>query len=128
MCLFFNRCAMIYTLHTHPSSHLVVGASYQCAPVTHQDQGIRTSLREVFLYPWLFKPQKIVGTKSCPMALLPTGVVVLRRNGPDPLWLKIWAYQSVLIVYKTFIKRLSDLPIRSRGFYSNPISGSATQP
>lgn len=111
---------MIHTLHTHPSSHLVVGASYQCAPVIHQDQGNRASLGESFCTPGSFEPQKIVGTKSCPMAFMPTGLMVLHRNGPDPLWFKTWAYQSVLTVYKTFYKRLNDLPIRSGGLMPTP--------
>jgi hypothetical protein len=43
-------------------------------------------------------------------------LMVLRRNGPDPLWFKAWAYQSVLTVDKTFFSRLRGLPIRLYGF------------
>jgi len=58
----------------------------------------------------------IVGAKPCPIAFNTTDLMVLRRNGPDPLWFKAWAYQSVLTVDKTFFSRLRGLPIRLNGF------------
>jgi hypothetical protein len=66
--------------------------------------------------PWLYEPQKIVGAKPCPIAFNTTDLMVLRRNGPDPLWFKAWAYQAVLTVDKTLFSRLRGLPIRVSGF------------
>jgi hypothetical protein len=43
-------------------------------------------------------------------------LMVLRRNGPDPLWFKAWAYQAVLTVDKTLFSRLRGLPIRVSDF------------
>jgi len=66
--------------------------------------------------PGSYEPQKIIGAKPCPIAFNTTDLMVLRRNGPDPLWFKAWAYQSVLTVDKTFFSRLRGLPIRLNGF------------
>ncbi len=41
-----------------------------------------------FHAPGSVEPRKSIGAKPCPMALMPTGFVVLHRNGPDPLWFK----------------------------------------
>ena len=67
----------------------MVRAFNQCAPVTHQDQGIRIFQQEKVQRRWLISsPRKMVGAKPCPVALQTTDVVVLRRNGPDPEWFK----------------------------------------
>jgi hypothetical protein len=62
----------------------------------------------------------MVGAKPCPIVLNTTSLMVLRRNGPDPKWLKAWAYQLVLIVYKTIFSRLNGLPIKSGGYKPTP--------
>jgi hypothetical protein len=69
-----------------------------------------------FSAPGSYEPQKIVGAKPCPIVLTTTGLMVLRRNGPDPAWFKAWAYQFILIVDTTKDSRLRGLPIRSDGF------------
>jgi hypothetical protein len=67
--------------------------------------------------PGSFEPQKIVGAKPCPIAFFnTTDLMVLRQNGPDPLWFKAWAYQAVFTVDKTLFSRLRGLPIRLNGF------------
>ncbi len=69
-----------------------------------------------FSAPGSFEPQKIIGTKPCPIVLTTTGLMVLRRNGPDPGWFKAWAYQLFIIVDNTMFSRLNGLPIRPDGY------------
>ena len=83
------RFAPVDTFNPHPHSRLVVHAFNQCAPVTHQDQGVRVFHQEKMQRPWLISsPRKMIGAKPCPVALQTTDFVVLRHNGPDPEWLK----------------------------------------
>jgi hypothetical protein len=70
-----------------------------------------------FSAPSSFEPQKIISAKPCPIVFMTTGLMVLRRNGPDPEWFKARAYQLVvIIVNKTIFSRLNGLPIRSGGY------------
>ena len=86
-------------VNTHPSSQSI-GSRNAPMRTSHPSGSRHLSLPKGkdFSAPGSFEPQKIIGTKPCPMALTTTGLMVLRRNGPDPEWFKAWAYQLFIIV------------------------------
>lgn len=66
--------------------------------------------------PWLIRAPENCRCQALSNCIFKaTALMVLRRNGPDPLWFKAWAYQAVLTVDKTLFSRLRGLPIRLYG-------------